>query len=213
MSHFLNPTSPNSPNTEIDFVESCRSIDKLKVLGVESLKDIEIIRILQANHDDSLKAVNDIVDLLNWRKDMNYEKVLSAEYPEYCQSILYLYDFTPCGSPIIVYKAKNHTPLTDDVDMIMKSSIALMGNIQRKHNNPQVILLFDKEGATKDNVNIALAKQTISLFTKFFPETLKELLVFPSNFLLYSLWSVLKPFMDPVTVVKVKLIYIGFDSW
>ena len=206
-------SSPLSPkNSELDFIQQCRRNDKACELGIHTLNDIEIVRIYQAAHGDAVKALIEVHDLLTWRRDIKYDEVLNNSYPAYCNSILYHYGFTATGSPVLFYKAKNHLPLTDDVDVLVKQSISLMGNIQRKHNYPKVILCFDRDGATKDNVNLTLAKQVIALFTKYFPETLQELLVYQSNFLIWSMWSILKPFMDPDTVKKVDNIYIGCYS-
>eukprot|EP00834_Sanchytrium_tribonematis_P006890 NODE_554_length_6117_cov_0.778498.p2 type:complete len:210 gc:universal NODE_554_length_6117_cov_0.778498:3986-4615(+) len=203
--------SPTSPNVESEFVTHCRTEAECIEMGIDQLVDIEIIRFYQAAHGDVIRAVHDLKELLNWRKLVNYQDILNRDYPDYCKSLIYFYDLSQNGHPILFYKAKNHLPLTDDIEMLVNYSISLIGNLQKNHNYSKVYLLFDRDGATKDNVNLALAKQTISLFTKYFPETLKELLVFPSNFLLWSLWSIIKPFMDPDTVQKVFLIDLGVD--
>ena len=208
MSHLL-PLSPESPNfsptskVEDEFILNCRANEKCKELGIDKLHDVEIIRFFQGAREDALKATNEIIDLLTWRLSIGYEEVLNGSYPEYCSTIFYLYDVSHSGIPVLFYKAKNYLPLVDDADALLKQSVALMGNIQREYNYSKVILCIDKDGASTDNVSVDFAKQTISLFTRYFPETLHELLIFQSNFLLWSFWSLIKPFMESDTVQKV----------
>eukprot|EP00835_Amoeboradix_gromovi_P003817 NODE_267_length_12253_cov_0.255718.p6 type:complete len:222 gc:universal NODE_267_length_12253_cov_0.255718:7559-8224(+) len=199
----MSQLSPESPKESKDFVQQCRNEEKLIGLGIHTLNDIEITRVYLAAHENVMKAKNELVDLLNWRASIKYDQILASVFPEYCNTILYLYEVTENGTPVVFYKVKNHLPLVDDLDIMIQQAICFMGNIQRKYNYPKVILCIDKEGATKDNINLTLAKQFVTIFTKYFPETLAELLIFQSNFALWSFWSIIKPFMDPDTVKKV----------
>ncbi|RKO91224.1 CRAL-TRIO domain-containing protein [Blyttiomyces helicus] len=68
-------------------------------------------------------------------------------------------------------------------------------------------LLVDKVDATNDNIEgVYFFRSLTSILQTHFPEMLQRIMIFPTNWLLFTVWKVVKPFLDPQVQEKVSLL-------
>eukprot|EP01035_Chromulina_nebulosa_P020937 gene20937-27138_t len=67
----------------------------------------------------------------------------------------------------------------------------------------KITIIMNRVDFTQDNADIELCKKLISLFQANYPERLANTIVYPSGYVFYGLWTIVKFFLDPVTQKKV----------
>jgi hypothetical protein len=63
--------------------------------------------------------------------------------------------------------------------------------------------VVDRQGVQQKNVDLELSKVCMAVMQNNFPERLHQCVVYPSGVMFFSLWNVVKWFLDPVTRSKV----------
>ena len=71
-------------------------------------------------------------------------------------------------------------------------------------NKSKITIICDRTDMTSANGDIEFVKHIASFFQDNFPERMHTCIIYPSGFLFYGLWNIVKWFLDPVTANKVQ---------
>jgi len=80
------------------------------------------------------------------------------------------------------------------------------------HNMPddktKATMLIDRTDFVSENSDVELVKNILKVLQDNYPERLYRCIVYPSGFVFFGIWNLIKFFLDPVTQEKVLIIYI-----
>lgn len=67
-------------------------------------------------------------------------------------------------------------------------------------------LSFATSSTSQSSNDLSLSRAIITTFASHYPEHLERVFVFPSSMMVSALWTLIKPFMDPVTQMRVMIL-------
>ena len=68
----------------------------------------------------------------------------------------------------------------------------------------QYVVIFDFKNTKSENVNISSAKKLMPVFMNYYPDRLGLMFIVNPNLLMKIGWATIKPFLDKVTINKVR---------
>jgi len=120
--------------------------------------------------------------------------------------------FSKDGFPIIYLRTRYQTPKNRDVGECVRHTIhtveRALGKLGRKADTEmgKVIVVLDRVGETRENVDFELGRQISTIMQRNYPERLHMVLVYPADLLYICIWEVLKFFVDETNRNRFKLL-------
>jgi hypothetical protein len=110
------------------------------------------------------------------------------------------------GRPLLVVTAKLHNPRERDLEQSARAVIWWAEHAIRAlpDDKSKYTILFDRTDAGVSNQDIEFTKFFTQVFQRLYPERLHCAVVYPSGVLFWTLWNIVKFFLDPVTRNKVR---------
>lgn len=167
--------------------------------------DTTIARFLIARSNDLEKATAMLQAKVTWR--LTNGPVRKAEcIGELKSGKLYVHGTDLEGHPLLVFRTQYNDANTrnlQEAGLLMRyiSDVAIsrMGSTKSKYT-----ILIDRTNHAKNNTDMDLVKELSQSFQDYYPETMFNCVLYPSDFIFYSVWNIVKWFLDPVTRAKVN---------
>jgi len=109
------------------------------------------------------------------------------------------------GRPLLVFRSRFHNPKDRDPEEMAKMVVWWTEQAIKSlpSDKSKFSILFDRTDAPGAQ-DFEFVKYFAKLFQDAYPERLSKLVVYPSGVIFWSLWNVVKWFLDPVTRQKVS---------
>jgi len=169
------------------------------------LSDDVLARYLIARNNDLAKACEQLNRALDWQA-LHCPVMKSSCMKEISTGKLYVRGFDKDGRPLLIYRSCKSFPLERDLEECGRMLVWFAEHVKRRMP-PQFskyTLLIDRVGHKSENTDQELMKHMSGAFQDMYPETVQRIIVYPADVLLYTVWAVVKWFMDPVTREKVQ---------
>jgi len=171
----------------------------------EGETDTTLCRFLLARNCNVAKATELLSKHLEW-KQTNWPIRKESFIREYVKGKVWLHGTDNEGHPLIVYRSCLHLPHDRDVEEMGRMAlwwaecvVSLMPPDKSK-----ATILIDRVGAGTSNQDMEFVRHAAALFQNNYPERLHRAIVYPSGIVFYSIWALVKLFLDPVTAQKVQ---------
>jgi hypothetical protein len=160
------------------------------------------------NVDDAVKMIEKHV---SWRKRMFPITKTSMLHDSFNQARA----FMPLGrakdGSYIMYIRSGLIPIdTMNLDNVVQLFVSTLEHVlahDKGNQLPQFTILYDRtDFSIRKNFKKAFYKRLIRVLTENYPGTLRAIYVHPTDWVLSTLWKVIKLFMNPETAGKVKMI-------
>jgi len=159
------------------------------------------------------QAFTMLVKCIKWRREFGVESLSDAD-PDIKMEIdskkailLRHRDFN--GRPILYISARKHSANDRDIDRLTKF-IVYMLELACKKCNEEIIdtlcIVFDLKDFSTNNMDYQFVKNLIWLLSHHYPERLGVCLIINAPVLFYGCWTVIKPWLSPVTTNKVLFV-------
>lgn len=189
-------------------------IDQSK-FGVEQLtqmreqfsgeSDETLARFLIARNNNKEKAAELLVGHLFWKKE-NWPILKSSCLSELSKGKMYVHGTDKEGHPLLVYRACLNNANDRDLEEMgklvcwwMATALSVMPRDKSK-----ITILIDRTDYESKNTDYEFVKHLSPIMQNNFPERVYRVIVYPSGFIFYGLWNMIKWFLDPVTQSKVQ---------
>jgi hypothetical protein len=119
---------------------------------------------------------------------------------------LYLHGTDKEGHPLLVFQTSANVATVRDLEeagRLIRYMTELVIS-RMPSNKSKYTILIDRTNHTHANTDTELTKYLSKALQDNFPERLHTCILYPSDFIFYSAWSVVKWFLDPVTRAKVS---------
>ncbi|KAJ3075743.1 hypothetical protein HK102_005543 [Quaeritorhiza haematococci] len=155
--------------------------------------------------DHTLKAIE---KTLAWRKEYGWYTLSEEDFSEDVKTGK-CYFFGKCkeDSPVLYWRMSRHIAVKN-VDRTVRFIVWTMEKALREGIvTDRVTVVIDRMDATSENIEgIHFFRLLASTFQTHFPELLQKIFIFPSNWLLWTVWNVAKPFLDATVVAKISIL-------
>jgi len=110
------------------------------------------------------------------------------------------------GRPLLVVTSKLLNPKERDLEEMARAVIWWAEHAIRAlpDDKSKYTILFDRTDAGLQNQDTEFTKFFTQVFQRMYPERLHMAIVYPSGVLFWTVWNIVKIFLDPVTRNKVK---------
>lgn len=182
------------------------SLENLNVLRTlfPSLSDDTLARYLIARNNDLAKSTELLTKAMAWRA--THWPVLKQDcINQINKGVMYQHGYDKEGRPLLILRAKFHNPSERSIEELAKTVIWWTEQVLAKLPNDKTkyTILIDRSDAGLNNQDIEFSRHFSKLFQDQHPERLYRAIVYPSGLIFWSLWNVVKWFLDPVTRDKV----------
>lgn len=178
------------------------------------LNDFTLLRFLRARQFDVSKATLMLNNTLSWRREFDLKELRQGT--SWTESIrkenstgkLYVRGFDKDGSCLLYMKPRHEN--TNDHDGNLRH---LVYNMERciasmeKTKQEKLTLLIDFEGYNLLNAPpMKTSMATLHILQNQYPERLKCAYVLRAPWVFHGFWSMIAPFIDPVTKTKICMV-------
>lgn len=167
--------------------------------------DVTLARYLIARNDDVEKASDLLKGCLAWKT--LYFPILKSSLPnEFPLGKLMCKGVDKEGRPLLIWTASKNIAKDRDINeagrLLMwwtEYTVRQMSGTMTKFT-----VLIDRSNFKRENSDLELVKHITGRFQDLYPESLQRAIIYPADFLFYTIWNVGKWFLDPVTRDKVQ---------
>ena len=172
---------------------------------LNSLSDETIARFLIARNGNTEKARALLVEHLAWRK-VKLPLYKNSCITEFVKGKVYLHGFDREGHPLVVYRAKLQIPSDRNVEEMLNMCYWWAEKVISvlPPDKSKATILIDRIDAGMQNSDVEFVRAMASVFQNNYPERLYRAVVYPSGLVFYTVWNIIKWFLDPVTQHKVQ---------
>ncbi|GAX78171.1 hypothetical protein CEUSTIGMA_g5613.t1 [Chlamydomonas eustigma] len=180
---------------------------KVNISPEDFLDDACIQRYFRATGGDEKSAVNRIADTLKWRQETRPDRLdCPACLTDPQSHYFHLCGFDQSGRPVLysnflLVGNRSVPKLVEHMIQMFELTIQFM-----PAGVEQWVWLNDFVGFGIMDCNPSLGLSFIELLASHYPERLGKLLVLDAPALMTPVWSMIKPFVDPVTHKKIKFL-------
>ena len=173
--------------------------------------DIAILRFLRGRKGDEEKAFKALNRHLEWREEHDVDNIHSHVHTfdvELKSNKVTVHGNDRNGRPAVFIYARRHNKHARDMDQITKLIIYTLEDILKK-TNPQeerMIICFDLTGFTLNSMDYDALKMLINILQFNYPDVLETAYVIGAPFIFWACWTIIKHWIDPVTVSKVQFV-------
>ncbi|KAJ3152727.1 hypothetical protein HDU86_005482 [Geranomyces michiganensis] len=186
-----------------------RADDKLVSLGSAKLSDWWTVKFFDGARGNGELAYKMLEKTMQWRIDYKWDSLATEDFTADEQTgKLYFHNFAKDGTPVLIWRIARHKADPKLVEHTVRFIVyTMVKGIRDGTIASRLTLLVDRLGSTNDNVEgIAFFRSLTSVLQTHFPEMLQRIIIFPTNWLLWTVWKVVKPFLDMTVVERVSLV-------
>jgi hypothetical protein len=167
--------------------------------------DETICRFLLARNKDVVKASEMLINHISWRAS-NLPPQKASCMKEFSAGKCYVNGCDKEGHPLIIVISRLHDPSDRDIDELLRLCIWWIeyGVSKMPPNKSKFSVLINRSGATQANTDLEFIKHMSKMLSDNYPERMATCVIHPTSVLFFSLWSIAKLFLDPVTQAKVQ---------
>jgi len=173
--------------------------------------DMALLRLLRARKFEPKHALTLMLQVINWRVDTEPDKILEETVREFIQKqLLEVTGFDKRGRPVGIIRVRRHDKYNRNLDKMQLFCVYIVEKcINEKLPNTidNITVIFDLRDFGWSNCDYELVKFIITLFEKYYPERLGICLVVNAPWIFSTVWTVVKPWLDPRTAQKVHILY------
>lgn len=167
-------------------------------------------RFLRARKDVD-KAFEMLVNFLNFRITVNVVKIIQfgdSVFPDAQLNGKFVFKKDKLGHPCCYNLVRTHFK-ESNTDQGHKDHLIWFLETIRLFLEPPITratIVFDLNNAGYKNVDMNLTKYVVRVLQDYYPESLAACYVVNANFVISSLWKVIKPWLDKEVALKIKFI-------
>jgi len=199
------------------------------------MDDRDLLRFLRARNLDVNAAKKQLIETMAWRKANKVDDILLGEnrhdrneavYREFCPHSNHYFD--KLGRPVyyeLTGKIRVPDVLNKGVsadDMVVRHirqqelTILRMQESEKKCNRQieKQIIVLDLEGLSMypDPTAMGIFKRILAIDRKYYPERLSQFFLINCPWFFTGIWSMISPWLDPVTVKKFRVLSADYQS-
>ncbi|KAF7966857.1 hypothetical protein HWV62_36717 [Athelia sp. TMB] len=178
--------------------------------------DSTMLRFLRARKWNVSAALGMLACATAWRIELNVdniveqgEELLNKDLPGFDLQMksgkAYLHGADAKGRPVFYIHVKIHNPNQQTFEALRTFTIYCMetGRLFLAPPTNQACLVFDLTGFGLKNMDWAFVKFLVKAFEAYYPETLGTLAIHKAPWVFSSIWTAIRPLLDPVVASKI----------
>jgi len=176
-----------------------------------TLSDIMVLRFLRGFKGDAKQAHEKIIDHLKWRIVENVDEINSIQ-PKIQKfldnKLAILGNYSTAGQSSSFCLTHRHDANDRDIDELKLFIIWTLEYLRKsaKPDEERFTIVMDLGRFSLKCMDYEACKVLIAILQSHYPETLGAMLIVDSPIIFSACWVVIKPWIDPITVDKVKFI-------
>ncbi|TPX60756.1 hypothetical protein SpCBS45565_g07430 [Spizellomyces sp. 'palustris'] len=191
------------------FRHKVRTEDRLLSMESATMTDWWLMKFFDGARGNVDLACKMLEKTLQWRIDYAYGDLPNEDYTaDYETGKLYYHRFALDGTPVLIWRISRHLADPKLSERTVRFIVWTMDKgIREGTITSRITLLVDRSQSTQQNIeNLHFFRLLTSILQTHFPEMLQRIVIFPTNWLLWTVWKVVKPFLDVTVVEKVALV-------
>jgi hypothetical protein len=167
--------------------------------------DTALLRFYRGRKNDFDKAFRALVRHLEWRKEFNVDNISIENYAsEFNSGKICIEGFDKNQRPCVRIYASKHNKNQRDLEGIRYLIIHTLENLIKvsKPEEERIVLCFDLSNFTLQCMDYEVVQLLINILRFNYPETLSVAFIIDSPMLFSACWSMIRPWLDPVTAKK-----------
>jgi hypothetical protein len=174
-------------------------------IAQNGLSDDDLARFLIARNGNIEKSRALLLEHLVWRKS-KLPIFKSSCLTEFAKGKIYMHGFDREGHPLVIYRSKLQIPAERDLDEMLNLCYWWAEKVVASlpDDKSKATILIDRTDAGMQNSDMDFIRAMASVFQNNYPERLFRAVVYPSGIVFYTIWNLIKWFLDPVTQHKVQ---------
>lgn len=184
-------------------------------LGV--LDDDILERYLKARKMVVADAKKMLEETLKWRAEFGVKNMHTAGYMKVIENETwtgktYVHGFNRDGHVLLYMRPRRENSYDYDGNLKhvvynLERCVASMKKVNKASSEGKLILLIDFAGySTFNSPPLKTSRETLSIIQNHFPERLKKAYIIRAPFIFSAFWSMVSPFIDPVTAKKIQFV-------
>jgi len=177
--------------------------------------DEELIRFLRGTKMDIDKSYATFMDAIKWynlyRPDqITEEKVMN----ELKKQKAFWFGHDKLNRPILIIKSARNIAAERDLNETFNLAIYEIEHGKRimKENNVETyVMIYDRTNFERKNFDIDILKKMVEM-AKYYPERVACIYIMNPNWLFNVMFAIVKPFMDPVTLGKIRMLSANYEE-
>ncbi|KAI8821290.1 CRAL-TRIO domain-containing protein [Fimicolochytrium jonesii] len=178
-------------------------------LRSQELTDWWLVKFFDGARGNTELALKMLERTLQWRIDYKYSSLRTEDFSaDHATGKLYFHHFTKDSTPVLIWRICRHKADPKNVEHTVRFIVSFLEKGTREGIiTSRLTLLIDRVGSVNENVEgIAFFRSLTHVLQTHFPEMLQRLVIFPTNWLLWTVWKVVKPFLDASVVERLSLL-------
>lgn len=201
-------------NTEQKLKEEAELVSAVRTLcqsDVEKfqLSDVTIRRFLRARKCDVQATKRGIERHCQWRVEEKVDEIKEHDISGELQSgKIQVHGKDKSDRPVVYIFAVRHNKDHRDLEEMKKFIIFTLEKALAltKPDEEKMDIVFDLNGFNKKCMDYDVVKLLINILGFNYPETLQVAYVVNAPFIFWACWVIIKPWLDPITAAKVKIV-------
>lgn len=154
-------------------------------------------------------AVEGMIKYHSWRLEFNADNITEKDCPNMLRKeICVIYGSDKGGRPVLHVMPYHHDKYDRDMDEVRNVIIYTLNTILQKTipTEERITILFDMTHFTLKSMDFEVVQLMVNILQKYYPEVLNLALIVNAPFVFSACWSVIRPWLDPVTAKKVEFV-------
>ena len=193
---------------EAELLSQLRTLCK-PVVEKFQLSDVTISRFLRARKNDVQAAKRGIERHCQWRVEENVKEIKESDILGELQSgKIQVHGKDKSNRPVVYIFAVRHNKEQRDLEEMKKFIIFTLEKALAltRPDEEKMDIVFDLNGFNKKCMDYDVVKLLINILGFNYPETLQVAYVVNAPFIFWACWVIIKPWLDPITASKVKIV-------
>ncbi|KAI9012936.1 CRAL-TRIO domain-containing protein [Gaertneriomyces semiglobifer] len=191
------------------FKTRVRKDEGLKKLDIDRVTDWWLVKFWDGARGSGELAFTMLEKTMQWRKEYRWNSLATEDFSEDIKTgKLYYHKTAVDGTPVLIWRICRHKADAKMVDHTVRFIVWMMEKgIREGTITSRITLLIDRAGSGHENVEgVHFFRSLAHVLQTHFPEMLQRIMIFPTNWLLWTVWKVAKPFLDHTVVEKVSVL-------
>ena len=168
-------------------------------------------RFYRAHKGNRDAALEGLLKTINWRIENKVDEIKEEDlYPYYYSKVTF---FEPvldkAGRPITCNIACRHNGKDRDMASLFKNVAYFLDKGVRTSSTEQITIIFVLSGLGLKNLDLEATKVLVDVLQSHYPESLGCALLVNAPFIFSAFWEIVRFWIDPVTVNKIKFVKSG----
>lgn len=209
------PDPPEPTKPEIDQLRAS-AIQKIEAGGPFDPQDVKRIRTddkwirrFLMHHDNDQKLSLDMVmATLKWRHENQCNAITKESVPQdfFEKGALFPHNRDKDGCKMLLFQVRKHQKGTLDMNQLKRFFIYWLERLEREEKGEWITVFFDMCDTGMKNMDMEFIQYMINLFQNYYPWILNYIIVFEMPWLLNAMWKIIKSWLPPKSVQKIKFV-------